>query len=51
MKQKNESEALNKAFDSDELKLNNIIEWEAHEHICKGNVCYAVMNDCEVEEV
>lgn len=40
--------AIDKAFDSEDLKLDNVLEWEAHEHICEGNVFHGLMNDIDV---
>jgi len=47
----NEKDACEKVFDSEDLCLDNIVEWETHEHICKGDVCYAVFCDIEAEEI
>jgi hypothetical protein len=44
-------DAIDKAFESEDLKLDNIVEWEAHEHICEGNVCYAVLFDIDANEL
>lgn len=33
-----EEEAIEKAFESDDLKLENVEEWEPLEHIVEGNV-------------
>ena len=45
-----ESEAIDKAFDSEDLNLENVGEWEVHEHICTGNVCHASLTDIECYE-
>lgn len=46
----NEQEAIEKAFESDDLKLENVDEWEPLEHITQGNVIYTYHNDAEVVE-
>lgn len=46
----NEDEAIDMAFDSYDLTLNNIDEWEAFEHIVNGNVFCGICNDVYVEE-
>lgn len=43
-----EEEAVGKAFESDDLKLENVEEWEPLEHITQGNVIYTYHNDAEV---
>lgn len=45
-----EEEAIEKAFESDDLKLENVNEWEPLEHITQGNVIYTYHNDAEVVE-
>lgn len=45
-----EEEAIEKAFESDDLKLENVDEWEPLEHITQGNVIYTYHNDAEVVE-
>lgn len=47
----NEEMAIDKAFESEECNLDNLIEWEACESVCEGNVCYAILTDAEVEEI
>ena len=47
----NEQEAIDMAFESDDLKLENVDEWEALEHIVEGNVVYTYNSDIEVEEM
>ena len=47
----NEQEAIDMAFESDDLKLENVDEWEPLEHIVKGNVVYTYNSDVEVEEM
>ncbi|ALM62171.1 hypothetical protein AXI64_gp179 [Vibrio phage qdvp001] len=47
----NEKEAIDKAFESDDLTIDNINEWDTHENIVQGNVFYGVKNEVEVEEV
>lgn len=39
-----EKEAIEAAFQSEDLKLENCDEWEAHEEICTGNVLHASQN-------
>lgn len=39
-----EKDAIEKAFESDDLKLTNAEEWEAHKEICTGNVLHASTN-------
>lgn len=44
----NEDEATEKAWEKvgdDDAE----VDWEAHEHICTGNVLHASMNDIEVD--
>lgn len=43
-------EAIEKAFESDDLNLKNVEEWEPLEHITKGNVIYTYHNDAEIVE-
>ena len=47
----NEDEAVDMAMQSDDISLDNIAEWEVHRHVIQGNVCYALLNSVEVEEV
>jgi endonuclease V-like protein UPF0215 family len=47
----NEQEAIDMAFESDDLKLENVDEWEPLEHIVEGNVVYTYNSDVEVEEM
>lgn len=47
----NEQEAIDMAFESDDLKLENVDEWEPLEHIVEGNVVYTYNCDVEVEEM
>lgn len=46
----NEQEAIDMAFENDDLKLENVEEWEPLEHITQGNVIYTHHNDAEVVE-
>lgn len=46
----NEQEAIDMAFESDDLELENVEEWEPLEHITQGNVIYTCHNDAEVVE-
>lgn len=43
-----EREAIDKAFESDDLTLENVEEWEALEHITTGNVIHTYHNKAEV---
>lgn len=43
-----EEQAIEKAFESDDLRLKNVEEWEPLEHITQGNVIYTYHNDAEV---
>lgn len=47
----NKEDAVNKAFESDELTLDNIEQWDSHECVVKGNVFYGTVNEIEVNEV
>lgn len=44
-----EEEAIEKALASDELTLDKIESWCAHEQICQGSILYAELNDAEAE--
>lgn len=44
-----EKEAIQKAFESDELSKTDIEEWETHEHVCEGNVFHGSVNDASAE--
>ena len=44
-----EDQARETAFESEDLTLENIQNWECHEKVVQGNVCYAVQNEIEVE--
>ena len=44
-----EKEAIEKAFESEDLKLENVDEWEPLEHIVQGNVIYTYNSDAEIE--
>lgn len=37
----NEKDAIEKAFDSEELDLKNCEEWEAFSQLCEGNILNA----------
>ena len=41
-----EEDAIDVAFCSDDLSLDNVEEWEAHRRICSGNVLHAQQNEC-----
>lgn len=44
----NESEAIEKAMDSEDLTLDNIEEWEPLEKVVEGNVVYTYHTEAEV---
>lgn len=46
-----ESDAINAAFESEELNLDNVEEWEAHKQICSGNVLHATCNEAYAVKV
>ena len=46
----NEKQAIEMAFESEDLKLENVDEWEPLEHITQGNVIYTYHNDVEIVE-
>lgn len=46
----NEKDAMDKAFESEDLKLENVEEWEPLERITQGNVIYTYHNDAEIVE-
>lgn len=46
----NEQDAIKKAFESEDLDLKNVEEWEPLEHITQGNVIYTYHNDAEIVE-
>lgn len=50
VKADDEDSAITNAFESDELSLDNIVEWEAHGCIVKGNIFYGTLNEIEVNE-
>ena len=43
-----EQEAIKKAFD--EITIDDILEWEAHENITQGNVFYGMLNSINVNQ-
>ena len=47
----NEKDAIKAAFESEELTLDHVEEWEAHEAICTGNVLHASQNEAYAVEV
>lgn len=46
----NEQEAIEKALESDDLKIENITEWEAHKRVVQGNVFYGAMSRARATE-
>ncbi len=44
----NKQKAIDMAFESDDLKLENVEEWDPLEHITQGNVIYTDHNDAEL---
>lgn len=44
-----EEEAIQNALDSDDLIIDNIESWTAHEHIVQGNIFYGERNDAEAD--
>ena len=40
-----EKDAIEAAFESEQLNLDNVEEWEAHKIICEGNVLHASQNE------
>ena len=47
----NKKDAIDKAFESEDLKLENIDGWDVHECIVDGNVSYAYQNSIDVVEI
>lgn len=47
----NEEEAIEKVFNSDDLNLDNVEEWNAFRHIVEGNCVHASNTDIHVEEI
>ena len=41
-------EAIEKAWESPDLSLDNVVEWEAHAYVSKGNVLYALRDEIDV---
>lgn len=50
VKAETEEEAIESAFESDDLTLENVDEWEPLKHISEGNVVYTYHNDAKVVE-
>ena len=48
VKANSEEDALEAALESEDLSLDKCEEWEAHEHIVRGNVFYGHQNKIEV---
>ena len=46
-----EEEAIGVALGSEDLDITKAEGVEFHEHVVRGNVCYAVMRDASAEEV
>jgi hypothetical protein len=51
VKADSEEDAIEKALSSVDLNLDNIVEWEGHEHLNEGNVCHAIFWNAEAEEI
>lgn len=47
----NEKEALQKGFNSEELTLDNVAEWDAYEKIVEGNCLHVNVNKAYAEEI
>lgn len=45
-----EKEAIEAAFESDQLTLDNVEQWEAHKRICSGNILHASQNEAYAVE-
>ncbi len=43
-------EAINEAFNSEQLNLDNVHEWQAHVEICSGNMLHASQNEAYAVE-
>jgi hypothetical protein len=46
----NEKDAIEKALQSDDLKLDNVEEWNASRYLVQGNVFYGVLSEANAEE-
>lgn len=46
-----DAEAIEKALQSEDLKLDNVEEWEYHKKVVQGNVFHGVQREIEVLEV
>lgn len=51
-----EDAAIDAAMDEaslmgDDGRINDTIEWEAHRHVVRGNVCYAHTREASAEEM
>lgn len=51
VKADNEEDAIDKALESEDLKIDNIEEWEALRKIVEGNVVHTYNNEAEVMNV
>lgn len=47
----NATDAIKKALRESNFDRSEIEEWEVHERITRGNVCYALCNDANAEEI
>ena len=47
----NKEEAFKKAFESDDLDIDNVDEWEAYETIVEGNLLHTPYNRAEIVDV
>lgn len=50
IKAETKEEAIKKAFASD-YTIEDIQEWEDHDHICEGNVFYGMLNSPRAQEI
>ena len=46
-----EQDAIEKAMSSDQVKIDNIEEWEACRQIVEGNVFHGLRNTAEAEDI
>lgn len=48
VKAENEEDAIEKAFDSEDLELKNVEEWDAYRIIAEGNYLHTSNNRAEI---
>lgn len=46
----NKADAIDKAWESEDLKLKNCEEWHAHDYIVRGNVFSGTLNEINATE-